>query len=79
MHPEYRGGGFGAILLNALERRAQALGMRSVFVLTTQTTHWFQELGYERRRLEDLPVTRQVLYNVQRNSVVLTKALRDRQ
>jgi amino-acid N-acetyltransferase len=51
-------------------------GLREVFVLTTQTTHWFQERGYVRSGIEDLPMARQALYNYQRNSVVLVKVLR---
>ena len=51
--------------------------MAEVFVLTTQTTHWFQERGYGRSGIEDLPMARQALYNYQRNSVVLKKAVRE--
>ena len=76
VHADYRRSGFGALLLAELEARARALGMDSVFVLTTQTTHWFQEHGYERSGIDDLPVARQALYNYQRRSVVLTKRLR---
>jgi amino-acid N-acetyltransferase len=75
VHPDYRKGGFGASLVAALERRAMELGIGSVFVLTTQATHWFQERGYHRRGLETLPMGRQALYNYQRNSQVLVKQL----
>ena len=75
VHPDYRRGGFGAALLVALERQALAAGVSCVFVLTTQTTHWFQEQGYVRSTLEELPIARQALYNAQRNSVVLVKKL----
>jgi amino-acid N-acetyltransferase len=64
------------VLLDALERNAEMAGLREVFVLTTQTTHWFQERGYVRSGIEDLPMARQALYNYQRNSVVLVKVLR---
>ena len=49
--------------------------MRSLFVLTTQTTPWFLEQGFEACSLEDLPEERQQLYNLQRNSKVLIKHL----
>lgn len=78
VHPDYRRSGFGAALLMALERQALAAGSSCVFVLTTQTTHWFQEQGYVRSALEDLPIARQALYNAQRNSVVLVKNLSPR-
>ena len=76
VHPDYQRSGFGAALLTALEQRARTAGMESVFVLTTQAPHWFQERGYAKRGLSDLPVARQALYNYQRRSVVLVKALR---
>jgi amino-acid N-acetyltransferase len=76
VHPDYRRGGFGASLIAAMESRAAELGLDSVFVLTTQATHWFQEHGYVRETLERLPMGRQALYNYQRNSQVLVKQLR---
>jgi N-acetylglutamate synthase-like GNAT family acetyltransferase len=47
--PDYRRSGYGAVLLDALERSAELAGLREVFVLTTQTTHWFQERGYVKK------------------------------
>lgn len=73
--PDYRGAGFGASLIAALERRAGELGMNAVFVLTTQAMHWFQEHGYVKQGLDSLPMGRQALYNYQRNSLVLFKTL----
>jgi len=75
VHDDYRSGGFGNEILRALERRAEASGLRQVFVLTTQATHWFQENGYTLAALEDLPIERQALYNAQRNSVVMLREL----
>jgi amino-acid N-acetyltransferase len=76
VHPDYRRAGFGASLVAALEGRAAELGLDTVFVLTTQATHWFQEHGFMREGLERLPMGRQALYNYQRNSQVLIKHLR---
>lgn len=75
VRPDYRSGGFGASLIAALERRAADLGMNAVFVLTTQAMHWFQEHGYVKQGIEQLPMGRQALYNYQRNSQVLIKTL----
>jgi len=75
VHSEYRRDGFGNVVLGALERRAGEAGLQQVFVLTTQATHWFQENGYVRAEIPDLPIERQALYNFQRNSVVLLKRL----
>lgn len=75
VHPEYRGGQFGDVLLEELERLARERGLRSLFVLSTQATQWFSERGFAPATLGDLPVTRRELYNYQRNSAVLVKAL----
>ena len=75
VRPDYRSAGFGTSLIAALERRAGELGMHAVFVLTTQAMHWFLEHGYVRQGIESLPMGRQALYNLQRNSQVLIKPL----
>jgi len=46
-----------------------------LFVLTTQTTHWFIEQGFQEGSLDDLPKQKQLLYNYQRNSKVFTKKI----
>lgn len=75
VHPGYRSGGFGNDILRELERRAEGAGLRVIFVLTTQATHWFQERGYVRASTDDLPLERRALYNEQRNSVVMMKSI----
>ena len=74
-HPEYRGGKRGQRLLRELEAEARRLGLDSVFVLTTQTAHWFIEQGFEERSRDALPAQKQNLYNLQRNSKVFFKAV----
>ncbi len=76
VEPDYRRAGFGHALLAELEQRAAEMGLARTFVLTTQTSHWFLEHGYQRVTLEQLPMERQALYNFQRNSQVLVKTLR---
>jgi len=73
--PDYRELGLGHDLLAHLEQRAWTRGLRRLFVLTTQTAHWFIEHGYRPARIEDLPVARQALYNYKRNSKVFLKTL----
>ncbi len=73
--PDYRELGLGHELLAHLEQRAWTRGLRRLFVLTTQTAHWFIEHGYRPARIEDLPVARQALYNYKRNSKVFLKTL----
>ena len=74
-HPEYRRGNRGARLLDDLEQAAGAAGLRQVFVLTTQTAHWFIEQGFCEAALADLPAEKQSLYHYQRNSKVFIKRL----
>ena len=74
-HPDYRGGQRGQRLLRELEGEARQQGLKKVFVLSTQTAHWFIEQGFEEAGQECLPDPRQSLYNLQRNSKVFTKTL----
>ena len=75
VHPEYRENGRGDTLLSTAEAEARALGAKRLFVLTTQTAHWFQERGFVVGEADDLPSDRQSLYNYRRNSKVLVKTL----
>jgi amino-acid N-acetyltransferase len=75
VHPQYRNGERGDLLLEDLEARARAGGANLLFVLTTHTAQWFMERGFIPWALDSLPVERQVLYNFQRNSRVLGKTL----
>jgi amino-acid N-acetyltransferase len=61
--------------LGYVETKAHGLGIRKLFVLTTQTTHWFREHGFEPAGVASLPHARQVQYNPQRNSKILVKEL----
>jgi N-acetylglutamate synthase (EC 2.3.1.1) len=75
IHPDYRDGDRGVMLLNHLKQRAKAKGLETIFVLTTHSLHWFLEQGFLLSDVSALPNTRQELYNYQRRSKVLTLAL----
>lgn len=75
VHPEYQQDGRGDELLEEIERQANKLSLKSIFVLTTQTTHWFRERGFELMPVKDLPMAKRGLYNYRRNSKVLTKTI----
>lgn len=75
LHPDYRGEQRGKWLLEHLEKEAKAHGVRKVFVLTTQTEHWFRERGYEPSTIKALPPARQASYDPARNSKILIKPL----
>ena len=72
---DYQGGGRAAKLLQQLEIEARRQGHSKLFVLTTQTAHWFIEQGFAAADLDDLPSERQSLYNYQRNSKIFVKPL----
>lgn len=75
VHPTYRNTGRGDELLTALEKHAKQSGIDRLFILTTHTSQWFQERGYEPATLESLPMEKRVLYNYQRKSKVFIKTL----
>ena len=75
VNPEYRHGGRGDALLERIEARARAQGIKTLFVLTTRTAHWFRERGFEPSSVERMPAARASLYNYQRNSKVFEKTL----
>ncbi|MDH2998575.1 amino-acid N-acetyltransferase [Pasteurellaceae bacterium LFhippo2] len=71
VHPDYRDSSRGDVLLTEIKKRARNLGMEKLFVLTTRTTQWFQERGFELAEAEDLPKYKRDNYNYQRRSKVL--------
>ncbi|MBK1644295.1 amino-acid N-acetyltransferase [Thiocapsa imhoffii] len=75
VHPDYRAGGRGDRLLAHMEDVARTMGIARLFVLTTQTAHWFRERGFEPASIDALPMQRQTLYNFQRNSKVFIKTI----
>ncbi len=75
VHPEYRERGRGDRLLARMEALARERGLAGLFVLTTQTSHWFRERGFEPAGVDDLPPSRRAEYNRRRNSKVYLKQL----
>jgi amino-acid N-acetyltransferase len=75
VNPFYRDGGRGERLLAHAEARARAQGFKSVFVLSTRTSHWFLERGFLEADLAKLPGRKQSLYNYDRQSKIFVKEL----
>jgi amino-acid N-acetyltransferase len=73
--PQVQGQGDGERLLKRIEHRARALGLESIFVLTTRTMHWFIKRGFAAVDPEWLPDARKRKYNWDRRSQVLVKKL----
>ncbi|RKZ92868.1 MAG: amino-acid N-acetyltransferase [Gammaproteobacteria bacterium] len=72
---EYQSQGRGEKLFSHICKEAKETGLKQLFILTTQATHWFIEHGFRKNSLEDLPSEKQALYNYQRNSAVYIKEL----
>jgi amino-acid N-acetyltransferase len=70
-----QGQGDGERLLRHIEQRAKAAGLRSLFVLTTRTMHWFIKRGFVPANADQLPPERRNFYDRLRNSQVLIKDL----
>jgi amino-acid N-acetyltransferase len=77
VHPDYRGDNRGERLLDHMESAAKAQGLDKLFILTTQTAHWFRERGFVQADLKELPMRKRELYNYRRNSKVFIKTLAD--
>ncbi len=75
VHPAYRAQGRGDRLLLHMEAQARIQGLERLFVLTTQTAHWFRERGFLPGSIADLPEERRRQYNAARNSQVYIKPL----
>ncbi len=74
-HPDYRDNDRGESLLKLIEKNARLMGMETIFVLTTQSAHWFRERGFNESSPIQLPEAKKRLYNYQRNSRVFSKLL----
>ncbi|MDD2728481.1 amino-acid N-acetyltransferase [Malikia sp.] len=73
--PQVQGQGDGEKLLRRIEQRARLMGLKSIFVLTTRTMHWFLKRGFEQVDPDWLPEARKLKYNWDRKSMVLVKKL----
>lgn len=77
VHPDYQRRGYGDRMLKYSEEQAKRRGSRQIYVLTTQTTHWFLERGFNLGELADVPETRRSQTNPGRGAKVFLKTLTD--
>ncbi|MBI5279591.1 MAG: amino-acid N-acetyltransferase [Burkholderiales bacterium] len=73
--PHSQGQGDGEKVLRRIEQRARAMGLDSIFVLTTRTMHWFLKRGFVQADPDWLPEARKRKYNWDRRSMVFVKRL----
>ena len=75
VHSEYQNTGLGDQLLKLAERQAQKSGADKLFALTTRTSHWFIEHGFNESADFKLPENRRAALNPGRGSKTLTKSI----
>ncbi|MFQ5470596.1 MAG: amino-acid N-acetyltransferase [Gammaproteobacteria bacterium] len=75
VHPNYQKQDYGDKLLNKVENVAKEKKCTRLFALTTRATHWFLERGFTISDIKQLPVKKRSMFNYQRKSRVLVKAL----
>jgi amino-acid N-acetyltransferase len=75
VHPDYQGSARGQRLFDYVCQKAKQLKLKQLFVLSTQTAHWFIERGFQPSTIDSLPETLKELYNPERNSKVLSKSI----
>jgi amino-acid N-acetyltransferase len=73
--PQSQGQGDGEKVLRRIEQRARAIGLESIFVLTTRTMHWFLKRGFVQVDPDWLPDARKRKYSWDRRSMVFVKKL----
>ena len=73
--PRYREAGRGEAIVDSIVDAARGMGLRQVFVLTTQTSDWFRERGFAPASIRALPTERRVRYDRKRRSKVLVRDL----
>jgi len=71
VHPDYRNSSRGDLLLKKIKIHAKEMCLERIFVLTTQSIHWFQERGFILVDVEILPESKKKMYNYQRGSKIL--------
>lgn len=71
IHPDYRDGNRGLLLLDYMKHQSKSRDIDQIFVLTTHSLHWFREQGFYEVGVESLPMEKQGLYNFQRKSKIL--------
>lgn len=75
VHPDYQKSARGNRLLEHLLKKAKTQHLNKLFVLSTQSMHWFIERGFQSCEIDSLPEQRKEFYNYERNSKVLCKTL----
>src|SRR5215468_6353995 len=77
-NPVYKHLSMGRKIVSYLIEKAAKMGMSRVFVLTTRTTDWFEQLGFVEADLDSLPAKKRGTYNHSRKSRIFALDLKHR-
>ena len=77
-NPVYGHLSMGRKIVSYLIEKAAKIGMTRVFVLTTRTIDWFEQLGFVEADVASLPARKRDTYNQARKSRIFTLELKDR-
>lgn len=75
-NPTYSHLSMGKKILTYLVDRARKMKYDRVFVLTTSTVDWFEQMGFKQIKLDGLPEKKRVTYNFKRNSMIFSLDLK---
>lgn len=75
VHPDHHHDGYGDRLFSGVIERCKKLGISKLFVLTTQTAHWFIEHGFIPATIDVLPDSKREHYNWKRKSKVFVYSI----
>ncbi len=67
----YKSLGVGRRMVSWCIEKASASKLKTLFVLTTQTSDWFSQMGFVPMKQSDLPAERRATYNKKRKSLIL--------
>ncbi|MBN1130001.1 MAG: amino-acid N-acetyltransferase [Chitinispirillaceae bacterium] len=67
----YKNLGIGKRMVSYLIEQAAAQKLKAIFVLTTQTSDWFSQMGFTEASVSELPKEKQRKYNTKRKSLIL--------
>ena len=62
--------GIGPKLVESLVQKAKTCGAKSVFIMTTQASDWFEKIGFAEDKIESIPAERKKLWSPERGSKV---------
>jgi amino-acid N-acetyltransferase len=75
VHHDYQGSARGTRLLDYVYKKAEQLALKKLYVLSTQTMHWFIERGFLAIDINELPIPLKMIYKPERNSKIFIKAI----